>query len=164
MNQRLNRKMAVMIALVVLGMWCTGTSVAGEKEDMGGWEKDSPYNKFYNAAERDNFKATVVDIKEVVPMPGMSPGWALVVRESKSEDILVHLCPTWFVDRKGIGLKKGDRVKVRGVWAEINGKDVFLASKVKKGNFFSFKVRLTKDGTPFWTMSPAKLAKERSNN
>ena len=95
-------------------------------------------------------------------MPGMSPGVAILVRESKSETILVHLCPTWFAGRKSIGIKKGDRVKVKGVWAEINGKDVFLASKVKKGNLFSFKVRLTKDGTPFWTMSPERLAQERS--
>ena len=52
-------------------------------------------------------------------------------------------------------------MKVKGVWAEVQGKDVFMASKVKKGDYFELKVRLTKDGTPFWTMSPEELARER---
>ena len=163
MNQ-INQKTLLLTLALGLHLLFSGPGLAGDTKDMGGWEKGSPYNKLYNAAEMDSFKGTVVGIKEIVPMPGMSPGFAVVVRESKSENILVHLCPTWFVDRKGIGIKKGDRVKVRGVWAEINGNDVFLASKVKKGNLFSFKVRLTKDGTPFWTMSPERLAQERSKN
>ncbi len=162
MIQQLNQKMMVIIALVGLGLLCSGSSLAGDKQDMGGWEKGSPYNKHYNAAEMDSFKGTVVGIKEVVPMPGMSPGIAILVRESKNETTLVHLGPTWFVDRKSIGIKKGDRVKVKGVWAEINGKDVFMGSKVKRGNIFSFKVRLTKDSTPFWTMTSTQLAQERA--
>jgi len=40
---------------------------------------------------------------------------------------------------------------------------VFLASKLKKGESQEFKVRLTKDGTPFWTMTPEQLAKERAS-
>jgi hypothetical protein len=50
---------------------------------------------------------------------------------------------------------------VKGVWAEIDGKDVFIASKIKKDpNTEIIKVRLTKDGTPFWTMSQERLAME----
>jgi hypothetical protein len=33
---------------------------------------------------------------------------------------------------------------------------------VKKGESQQFKVRLTKDGTPFWTMTPEQLARERA--
>ena len=62
----------------------------------------------------------------------------------------------------GFALKRGDRIKIRGVWAEINGKDVFLAAEIKKGNFFVLKVRLTKDGTPFWSMSKEELALEKN--
>jgi hypothetical protein len=75
----------------------------------------------------------------------------------------VHLCPTWFAKPEDVGVKPGDRVTVKGCWAEINGKDVFMASKVKKGDIFEFKVRLTQDGTPFWTMTPEQLAKERAS-
>jgi len=37
-----------------------------------------------------------------------------------------------------------------------------MASKVKKGDFFEFKVRVTSDGTPFWTMSPEDQEKHRN--
>jgi len=148
------------IFLIVFG----AAGFAQEKSGKGGWELGSPYNKLYKANELDSFKGRVEDIIELVPIPGMSPGVALVVSESKTEKVLVHVAPSWFLDIRRVGLKKGDRVKVRGVWAEINGKDVFMASKITKGDDFALKVRLTKDGTPFWTMSAEQLAKERASN
>lgn len=67
----------------------------------------------------------------------------------------------------GLGLSNpgtvhGDDKRDMGGW-EIDGKVVFMASKIKKGTDWEFKVRLTKDGTPFWTMSPEQLAKERAS-
>lgn len=136
---------------------------AGSQKDMGGWERGSPYNKLYDASEVDSFKASIVKVTEIVPMPGMSRGVALHVKESPDDEVIVvQVCPTWYMKSGGIGLKRGDRVKVRGVWAEINGKDVFMASKIKKGNYFVLKIRLTKDGTPFWTMSEEELNKEKT--
>jgi hypothetical protein len=138
--------------------------MAADTKDMGGWEIGSPYNKHYDSSEVEKFRAWVVKVTETIPMPGMSPGVALHVREGNapgSEITVVHVGPTWFIKPSSIGLKPGDRVKIRGVWAEINGKDVFMASKIKKGNFFSLKVRLTKDGKPFWTMNSQELAAER---
>ena len=156
----------ILLGLTLIAVMCVsipGFSHGEENRDMGGWEKDSPYNKHYDAAEMDSFKGVVVKIEEVVPLPGMSPGVALLIRESGDEISMVHLCPVWFAKPNSIGIKRRDEVKVKGVWAEINGKDVFMASKVKKGDYFEFKVRLTKDGTPFWTMSPEELAKERGS-
>jgi hypothetical protein len=96
-------------------------------------------------------------------MAGMSPGTGMIVRERDSdEDVVVHICPTWFIKPGETGLKPGDVVKIRGSWAEIDGKDVYMASKIKMEDYFSLKVRLTKDGTPFWTMPPEQLAYERS--
>ncbi len=136
----------------------------GPPEDMQGWEKQSAYNDYYDASELDYFRATVVDVLEVVPMEGMSPASAITIKESEEDDpILVHICPAWFTARDNLGLKKGDRIKIRGVWAEIEGKDVFMASKIKKGDYFELKVRLTKDGTPFWTMTEEELARERAS-
>ena len=99
-------------------------------------------------------------------MPGMSPATALIVQERVgSEEIEVQLCPTWYRKPSEIMVKKNDRVKIKGVWAEINGKDVFMASKVKKDpDIDIIKVRLTKDGTPFWTMTSEQLAKEMSQD
>ena len=151
------------ILVSAVGILLVGPGFAAETKDMGGWELNSPYNRLYNPAEMDRIKGTVQKVTKIVPMPGMSPGVALIIRESKSETTMVHLCPTWYIDQKSTGLKKGDKVKIRGAWVEIDDKYVFMASKIKKGDYFELKVRLTKDGKPFWTMSPEEEAKEKAN-
>jgi hypothetical protein len=137
---------------------------AKDDRDMQGWEVDSPYNQLYDVREYEKIRAWVVRLKEVVPMPGMSPATAMDVREGP--DVFeVHLCPTWYRKPSEIRLKKGDRIKLKGAWAEVNGKDVFMASKVKQDpDTTIIKVRLTKDGTPFWTMPPEQLAAELKAN
>jgi len=133
---------------------------AEDNPDMKGWEVDSPYNQLYDVREYEKIRAWVVRLKEVVPMPGMSPATAIDVREG-NDVVEVQLCPTWYRNPSDTRLKKGDRIKLKGAWAEVNGKEVFLASKVKQDpDTTIIKVRLTKDGTPFWTMPPEQLAME----
>ena len=50
-----------------------------------------------------------------------------------------------------------------GVWADIGDESVFIAAKIRKDNNYAFKVRLTSDGQPFWTMSADKLAMEKAS-
>ncbi len=127
---------------------------------MKGWEVGSQYNNHYDVREFEKIRAWFLRAKEVIPMPGMSPATVVEVLEG-AEVIEVHLCPTWYRKPSDIKLKKNERIKIKGVWAEINGKDVFMASKIKKDpNTEIIKVRLTKDGTPFWTMTPEQLAWE----
>ena len=163
--QLLLKKTAYLGLLVSLSLFIGISFVqAEEKKDMQGWGIDDPYNKHYNVREFEKIRAWVVRVKEVVPMPGMSPGTALDVREG-AYVYEIHLCPTWYRKPSEIRLKKNERIKIKGVWAEINGKDVFMASKVKKDpDTDIIKVRLTKDGTPFWTMTPEQLAKEMRDN
>ena len=160
MNKHKIRLVGLMLsftAVVVLGM---SLAQAEEKKDMQGWGIDDPYNQHYNVKEFEKLRAWVVRVKEVIPMPGMSPATAMEVREG-DEIIEVHICPTWYKKPKDIRVKKGERIKIKGVWAYIDGKDIFMASKIKKDPDFEIvKVRLTKDGTPFWTMTPEQLAKE----
>ncbi len=164
MRTRSVRLMRVLfIAVTYIVLTAVGV-VAEEKRDMQGWGPDDPYNQHYDVREFEKMRVWVIRVVEVVPMPGMSPGTAVIVKERVgSEEFEVHLRPTWYRKPSEIMLKKNDRVKLKGVWAEINGKDVFMASKIKKDpNFDIIKVRLTKDGTPFWTMSAEQLAKEMS--
>ncbi|MGD8314760.1 MAG: hypothetical protein PVF10_13725 [Syntrophobacterales bacterium] len=159
-------KDAVISVVLLLGMYIFGLSagIAGEKGTIVGWEKDSAYNKLYDLDEWDSFKGHVVGFKKIIPLKGMSSGVALLVKDGDSDEVItVHLGPSPFVNPNSISLRKGEKVKVKGVWAEIDGKEVFMASKVKKGDYYEYKVRLTKDGTPFWTMSPEELAKERAS-
>ena len=129
-------------------------------KDMGGWEEGGAYDKLYMPSERDKIKCKVIKLTQVTPMKGMSPGIALIVDDGDGEEIMVHVAPKWFLG-DSIGLKKGEELKIKGSWAEIDGKDVFMAAKIKKGEYFVLKVRLTSNGKPFWSMSPEELEKER---
>jgi hypothetical protein len=159
MIHRSNRIFGLMIILtsvIVSIIWAR----AGEQHDMKGWGVEDPYHKHYDVNKFESFKARVVKIKTVVPMPGMSPAVALDVKDG-SKIIEVQICPTWFIRPNEIGIKKGDRIKIRGVRANINGKELIMASKIKKGDYFQLKVRLTRDGTPFWTMIRQEITRER---
>ncbi|TKB09104.1 hypothetical protein [Desulforhopalus sp. IMCC35007] len=128
-----------------------------------GWEEDSPYNKLYNNQDRDSLKGVLVKFTEITPMKGMVAGTGFILREG-NEEINVHLCPSSYANAKQTGLKTGEKTKVKGAWAVVSDKDVFMAAKVKQGESFEFKVRRTKDGTPFWTMSEEMLAQEKNQN
>lgn len=129
-------------------------------EKYQGWGLDSDYNKLYNYKERDSLKGIIKKFKKITPMPKMAAGTAFIL-DLGDEEILVHLCPWDFADPKETGIKKGVKTKVKGSWALIDDQDVFLAAKIKQGDNFAFKTRLSKDGTPFWEMSPEQLAKEQ---
>ena len=157
-------KRVAICATFIIGLFFLTLAVGYAEESSGlkGWEKGSDYNKLYSLDEWDDFKGYVVGFKKIIPLSGMAPGVALLVRDRDSKEVvIVHLGPRAFVNPNAVGVRKGDKIKVKGVWAEIKGKEVFMASKVKKGDHFEYKLRLTKDGTPFWTMSPAELARER---
>lgn len=162
----INRHRFVIAAMVIFAAGLIANSAGAVDEKlMKGWEEGSPYNQLYNVKEFEYFRAWVVGFKEEPPMPGMSPATIMIVKDG--DDLIdVHICPTWFAKPEDVGVKKGDRVKIKGVWAEIDNKDVFMAAKVKKGDsdVFEFKVRLTKNGKPFWTMTKEELALERASN
>jgi hypothetical protein len=161
-NRSLN--LFIIAAMVIFAAGFIANSVGAVDEKlMKGWEEGSPYNQLYNVKEFEYFRAWVVGFKEEPPMPGMSPATIMVVKDG--DDLIdVHICPNWFAKPEEVGVRKGDRVKIKGVWAEVDGKDVFMASKVKKSDseVFEFKVRLTKNGKPFWTMTKEELAHERA--
>ncbi|WP_243309938.1 hypothetical protein [Fundidesulfovibrio agrisoli] len=148
----------LLFAVLALAFICSQASAA----DIAGWEKGGAYDKFYDAKEADSFKGKVEQIIEIVPMPGMAKGVGLVVRDKKDNKTeTVHLGPKDFVNVESIGLRTGDTVKVSGVWATIGGKEVVMASKIKKDEGEELKVRRSKDGTPWWTLSPEELAQEK---
>jgi hypothetical protein len=152
-----------LIGIALMMFFQAPTVVAGDTSIPKGWELGGTYDKNYNPNELDKFRAWVVSVKKGVPMKGMAPGVFIEVKEGKEDEetILVHVCPTAYMGPKQIGLRRGDRIKIRGSWAYIDGKDVFMAAKIKKGDYFELKVRLTSDGKPFWTMTPEELAKEK---
>jgi hypothetical protein len=153
---------SVLFLVIMLTMFLVPAfSSAAPTEGLKGWEVGGQYNSLYHVSELDRLKGDVKKIIEVVPMEGMDQGIGLILKDGDGEKVTVHIGPKAFLG-KNFGLKRGDRVKIRGAWAEINGEDVFMAAKIKKGDYFSLKVRLTKNGKPFWSMSQDELAKERA--
>lgn len=132
-------------------------------EDITGWEIDSDYNKLYNPKERDSIKGDIIKFITVKPMEGMVPGTAFILDEGGGDEVVVHVCPESYASSRETGLRRGDWVKVKGVWADIGDESVFIAAKIRKDNNYAFKVRLTSDGQPFWTMSADKLAMEKAS-
>lgn len=130
--------------------------------DYDGWEAGSEYNSLYDPKELDSIKGDIVKFITVTPLKGMAPGTAFVLDEGDGEKVVVHVCPEAYATGRETGLRRGDWVKIRGVWADVGDESVFLASKIRKDNEYAFKTRLTSDGTPFWTMSPEQLAKEKA--
>ena len=122
MGKRYQRILGLLIFFFATGLILSSVSAAEEKKDMKGWEVDSPYNQNYDVKEYEKFRGWVVGFKEEAPMKGMSDATIMIVKDG--EDIIdVHLCPTWFAKPEDVGVKKGDRVKIKGVWAEINEED-----------------------------------------
>jgi hypothetical protein len=156
MIRRHTLPLAAALCIALSGLLATSVFAA---DTYKGWEKNSEYNALYNYKERDSLKGKLLKFKKVTPLSGMDSGTAFILQEG-DEEILVHLCPSEYADPQQTGLRKGVKTKVKGAWAVIDNTDVFIASKAKQGEDFEFKVRLTKDGTPFWTMSAEELAKE----
>ncbi len=153
----------VLYFFIVMTIYLSVPAIAGAADKAGytGWEKGSVYDKYYNYKERDSLKGKVVQFIEITPLPGMAPGTAFILEEG-GDKIEVHLCPTAYSSADETGIRKGVSTKVSGSWAVIDGKDVMMAAKIKQGDNFIFKVRLTRDGTPFWSLSPDELAKEKA--
>jgi len=153
-------------SLIVVAVLCllSAFSLAGfaQAKDMGGWEEGSAYNALYKASELDKIKGYVQKVTTLTPMKGMAPAVAIILKDGDGDRVTVHVGPKWFLG-DSIGIKRGEKIKVKGSWAEIEGEDVFMASKIKKGDYFVLKVRLTKDGRPFWVMPPDELARERAS-
>lgn len=153
------------LSILLLAILCLVITAGAPTNSIGqgnysGWEKDSVYNKLYNYKERDSLKGKLLKFKKLTPLKGMVPATSIILKEG-DEQITVHLCPWDYASPKETGLRKGVKTKIKGVWAVIDDKDVFMAAKAKQGDDFEFKVRLTKDGTPFWTMSPEEIAREK---
>lgn len=156
------QKYCLPVSILILSLFFSNLCIAQEK-NMTGWGINDPYNSRYDVQEVDTVKAVILDIKEITPFPGMAPGLGMEIEDKDGERYLVHVCPLAYKDAGSIGLKKGDKIDLRGCWTEIEGKEVMMAAKIKKGEK-AIKVRLTSNGKPFWTMSPEELKKELADN
>ena len=157
------QKQCLICSALILSLFFSSPMCPAQEKNMAGWGINDPYNRLYDAQDVDTIKAVVLEMKEITPLPGMAPGLGMVIEEKNGERYLAHICPLAYKDETSIGIKKGDKIDLRGCLVEIDGKEVIMAAKIKKGEK-AIKVRLTSDGKPFWAMSPEELKKELADN
>lgn len=158
---------ALVLSLLLTALCLPAAALAAAKADpnIKGWEKGGEYDRMFDPKEADSLKGRVVKIMDVTPLPGMAPGVALEIEDKKDKSVeTVHVGPKAFVDLGAIGLKEGDQVKVTGAWVEFDGRDILFAVKIKKGEDTELKVRRTRDGFPYWSMTPEERRHEASGD
>ena len=84
----------------------------------------------------------------VVPSRGGRMGGVHITLSSEGQAMDVHLGPSWFLDREGVSVSKGDAVEVSGSVIDLNGETFLIARELKTGN----KVVKLRDerGVPAW--------------
>lgn len=155
----------ILLLLALLALPACGSDQASSSggDILKGWESGSAYDKKYDPAEFDKIKGYYDRVIEVTPLPGMVPGLAVVMKDkADGNEVVVQLGPKSFVkaDVDKLDLHSGMQIKAYGAWAEIDGKDVLMATKIKKTEEAFIKVRRTKDGYPYWNLSPEERQKE----
>jgi hypothetical protein len=56
-----------------------------------------------------------------------------VTLQADDRSVDVHLGPTWFLQRAGVALAKGDQVEVTGSMVEADGHAFLVARELRKG-------------------------------
>jgi len=136
----------------------------------GGWGFRSNYDQLYDEGKSKEISGKVTRIFNVRPLAGMSPGLALAIETGDGEEI-VHLGPTWFINRQDLAVKEGNEVTVTGAQASIAGETVYIASSVKAGRE-TVHLRDPKTGQSAWTewraennpeLDPAQVEKRHAS-
>jgi hypothetical protein len=85
----------------------------------------------------------------VMPARGGRIGGTHFALQSDGQTMDVHLGPTWFLQREGIDVAKGDSIEVTGSVIDSDGNSSLIARELKKGQKI-LKLR-DEQGVPVWS-------------
>jgi hypothetical protein len=155
------KKSHVLIATVVSLVFSASVVFAGPRAGGmgtgrgagGGWGMGTSYQRMYNPSTVETVSGTVESVDQFTPMRGMSYGIHVMLKTDK-EVISVHLGPSWFINKQGLNIQKGDTIEVKGSRITFQGKPAIIAAEVKKGG----KTLELRDSTgiPVWSRSNIK--------
>lgn len=114
-----------------------------------GWEPEGAYCRLYDAKTVVTVSGTIEKVEKVVPMKGMGTGVHFLLNTPK-ELIPVQLGPEWFMDKQSVKVQAKETVEVTGSRVPCDGKNVILASEVKRGADV-LKLR-DASGKPTWSI------------
>lgn len=122
------KKRIFLATLLVIGILAGIYSDAqSDKDRFGGGRK------MFDVRDAETLSGEVVRIsKSKPPMPN-GPEMLVLILKTETETISVMLGPGSVLEEQGIQIKAKDRVEIRGVRAEFDGKPAIIATELKKG-------------------------------
>lgn len=166
----MNVKSSVLgFGILVAGFLVAAAVLAQGRGTQDAWGPGSRYGRMYNPQTVQTITGEVVSVDKFSPamgMPrgrmgqaggamgmrggamGMSSGVHLMVKTA-TETVSVHLGPSWFLEKREVQIKSGDKVKVTGSRITFDGKPAIIASEVDKGGRV-LKLR-DANGVPVWS-------------
>ena len=102
--------------------------------DASAWKPDSDYNKKFDAGKVTTVSGTIESIGTFRPANNAIEGVRLQVKGDDGKTQTVQLGPRPYMDRQDIMFHYGDKVTVTGSQADIEGRNVIIASKIQSGD------------------------------
>jgi hypothetical protein len=106
----------VTLISVVLFLSITSLAVAGPWQGWqgsGGWGMRSKYQRNYDPTTVETHTGEVTSVERVIPVQGMYYGIHCILKTS-TENISVHLGPSWYIERLDTRILPGDSIEVTG--------------------------------------------------
>jgi hypothetical protein len=124
---------------------------AGERSGGGAAVQGAGQRSNYDVDTVTTLRGTVAAVTVIPARRGRSGGLQVTVEtDGKATD--VHLGPSWFLERQGLALAKGNAVEVTGSLVEQDGTTFLIAREVAKGDK---RVTLRDQrGIPAWSGGP----------
>lgn len=123
------------------------TEVAIRRAGGQGWGKETAYGKLFNPGALETLRGKVISVDRFTPFRQMGYGF-LVLLQTPSGPIDVHVGPGWYVTQQGFELSPGDEIVVRGSRITFEDKPAIMAIRIQKGQRV-LELR-GEDGTPVW--------------
>lgn len=136
------RKYNITLLAVILMLAAAGPLFAGDD----GWEPGSAYNSQFDPDTVETLSGELVKMDIFMPK-GLSLGVQILLKTAK-DTLPVHLGPVWFMKKQKREIAPGDRLEITGSRVNSGGKQVIMASEIKKGDK-TLKLRDEK-GVPVW--------------
>lgn len=112
-----------------------------------GWGPGSTYNQMYNPNTVETISGEIIAIDNFTPGGCMSSGAHLTLAAG-SENVSIHLGPSWYIENQDLQLNVKDQITVTGSRIDYNGSPAIIAAEVTRGSDV-LKLR-DKNGIPFW--------------
>ncbi len=138
------------IAIFALSLLATTAAFAQptiQWRGSGGWGMHTHYGRLYDPQTVETISGEVVKVEQIKPLAGMTYGIHLLVNTG-TEQISVHVGPSWFIENQDIAIKPEDVVEVTGSRIKLDDAYVIIASKITKGDQ-SLYLR-DRYGVPIW--------------